>query len=212
MFNLWMFNFCQEIFLWGNVSFPESFSLWIATDMLAQSASHSSLQCWQRLIFFPLVTQMRLTFPPTPGLAPSATCLQKCWTRAWIETISSPTSWLTCTVSGSSSGRSRGDVFLEVRKKHLWKATHGRCLQILSDQTGLKLAHYIQYQIFFLPRFISADVVIILPGNAWHIRTISAGCLLSSSAHWMCSSRFTASFPCLVMGHPLPLVLPSHFS
>jgi hypothetical protein len=28
----------------------------------------------------------------------------------------------------------------------------------------------------------------------------------------MCSSRFSACFPWLVTWHPLPLVLPSHFS
>lgn len=65
-----------------------------------------------------LVIQMKLTYPWIPGWAPSGTWLQKCWMKAWIKTISSPTSWLTSIALVWSFGKWLVVVLQEVG---IWK-------------------------------------------------------------------------------------------
>lgn len=76
---------------------------------------------------------MKLTYHPTLGLAPNATCLRKSWMRAWIEITFSLTSWPTCTVSDSSFGRLLGDVYQEVSNSDPVRATTNPFIHIRSQ-------------------------------------------------------------------------------
>ena len=95
------------------------------------------LPYWRGSAYFSLVTPMRWTYHPTLGSAPNATCLRKCWMRAWTELTFSPTSWLTCTVSGSSFGRWLGDVCQGVSNWYCRATTNPFCwseIKVLSTK------------------------------------------------------------------------------
>ena len=96
--------------LWKDILSHKSPELGIPWPVIHWSSSKLIALC----LTFSLVTRMKLTYHPTLELAPSATCLQKCWMRAWTEITFSLTSWRTCTVLDSSFGRSLGDVYQEV--------------------------------------------------------------------------------------------------
>ena len=75
------------------------------------------------------VTRVRWTLPPTPGRAPSATWLPRCWMRPSTAATLTPTSRRTCTRLDSSSGRSLAAV--------TWTVTTGARLMYTSTHVAL---------------------------------------------------------------------------
>lgn len=106
---------------------------------------------------------MKLTYHPTLELAPNAICLQKCWTRAWIEITFSLTSWPTCTVLDSSFGRLLGDVYQEVSNSDTVGAITDSLF--LTGSQSYHFFHTHTHKKHFIFLFISVYAVTILPGN-----------------------------------------------
>ena len=141
--------------LWKDILSHESPELGIPWPVIHWSSSTLIARC----LTFSLVTRMKLTYHPTLELAPSATCLQKCWMRAWTGTTFSLTLWRTCTVLDSSFGRSLGDVYQEVSDSDVAGAAADPSFLVRNQ--SYCIVYYIRFDFIF--PFISVDAVTVLP-------------------------------------------------